>query len=286
MDPDEQARLRRLHEQIEQEPDAEQLQKIAQRYHQWVTTLPSEQRMELMDLDPVERIKRVQTLLGWQRDEHARRLPPQDTKVVADWLRDYVREIEKRNPALAKESRLPQPRQVPDIPPQQRELWRVFSQWQGTPQGRGPLTDKDLADLRSRLSEEGRRKLEGRSTLEQTGLVRHWVRQVLASWLVGAGKGASEDQLMHFFEHELTDAQREGLLGLPPEEMQRKLHDWYYAPREGLAGAPRDFGPLGPRKPPADPGHQHRGKRRDGPPGPPPPGGPGNPPPPPPPEPR
>ncbi len=56
LDEKEQDRLRRLHEELSQAPDAAQLQRVMERYASWLQTLPSGARADLLSLPPADRV--------------------------------------------------------------------------------------------------------------------------------------------------------------------------------------------------------------------------------------
>ncbi len=62
LDAAEQTHLRRLHEDLAADPEAEALWAVAERYFEWLKPLPPFVRAELLALPPVERVERVERL--------------------------------------------------------------------------------------------------------------------------------------------------------------------------------------------------------------------------------
>lgn len=297
MDPAEQARLRQLARDIDQDPQSAQLRGIAPNYHQWVSRQPAEVREELMELPPAERLERVKKILDAQRAEGTWRLPDKDADALRDWIRQYAEKNEKQiaddlraaasREGLLKEGGLNRLLQnVGGAPRSQWLQWLAMARWREVARATGgpPLSPDELAELRGKLSVESRQLLEGQTPAEQWQVLHFWIWQLISQHFTGGGKVSGDDQLLYFFEHELTDAEREKLYSLPPDEMQKKLTEMYKAasmrqmglqPGRNMA---RDFGPRAKRPPggPFEGGrHPHGGKgmKREGgllPPGPPP----------------
>jgi hypothetical protein len=104
-----------------------------------------------------------------------------------------------------------------------RELGR---RWQSAASNRAPplMTDDDLSRLRAELSPESRQHLEslpmGKQWRQVTVWIYYAVRQRHAPGLFSA---AVDEQIADFFEKELSDIERDQLLSLPGDEMQREL---------------------------------------------------------------
>ena len=70
LNPEEQQGLRRLDEQLQADPNAQQLRAIMRRYDEWLKSLSSFSRAELAEMKPVERVTRI------QKEEQRRRGQP------------------------------------------------------------------------------------------------------------------------------------------------------------------------------------------------------------------
>jgi len=265
LDAAQQAQLRQLNAELQRDPHADQLKTVAEHYQQWVMTLPPTRRDELLQLEPAERIKRVKALLEEQRQERAKWLQPADAAGLARWMEQMAERQESGVMSQLKESRQKELQQMPPAVRAQHVFGHLWAAWQFGGQGRiAPPSEQDLAELRGLLSEPTRKALEQRPYPEQVQLVHSWIRQLFYQRL-SSGKGLmpsiSEDQLVEFFEKELTDRQREYLLGLPADEMQRRLREMYFASsKDAVIGGP----PRGARKGMGGEGpFPHKPKRRD-----------------------
>ena len=146
LDPAEQQRLRALHEEIEADPRRDELQKTMQAYQEWLSELPSSQRIMLSALPAEERLKRIDELRGAQSQGRRNRLEPADVKVLNAWLTKH--ELQKRWGEAQREGKPPS------------------------------VTPDELADLRGGLSESAQQALDQAKTEdEQRRWVRGWIFQ-------------------------------------------------------------------------------------------------------------
>ena len=257
--PAEQTRVRDLHAQLEHDPEEGQLRQVMQHYCDWLKTLPPYRRHELLELEPAERIKRIKKLLQEQTPKALKGLNDQDAAALARWLERYAAANEGR---LLKSFPEARQRQLMELGPSMRHrviAYCVAQRWQEGGPGKLPLTDKELADLRAQLSPTSRQWLHSRPPADQWKIIHKWLRAVLVErWasrhLDDPLPPDQETELAEFFEHKLTDAQRDRLLGMPGEEMQRELRRMYLkefdlpeSPRGG-GGGKRASGNL-PRAP-------------------------------------
>jgi hypothetical protein len=264
LEPVEQERLRRLHRELEADPEADQLRRVMDRYHQWLMTLSSYHRAELQQLEPAERIKRIKTMLDEQSQRDAKRLGPQDLATLTGWMERYAARYEARFLEMLPENqRQNYQKAVPSMRPRLLfgMVWWRWQKW-GTPKMPG-LSEEDLSDLKSVLSPEARAHVEGKAPGEQRMVVNGWIRQAvqhhMASLDLKSQPGISDEDLARFFEKELTDQQRDHLLSLPNEEMQRELRQLYVISKRGgdmhsRADRPKkkpgsEANPLKPKKP-------------------------------------
>jgi hypothetical protein len=234
MKPGEQENLRRLHGQIESDSEAAKLRTVMNHYYKWYTTLPPFRRDELQELKPEDRIKRVKTLLAEQTQRDAKKALPEDIAGVIRWMDKYT---EKHEDQLVRS--LPETfrKRYAELSPGMRPQVLVWWHWQAMMAGRvPPLSQADFTDLRKYLSAETRKRLEEKPAGEQWHILLGWIRQVVRQksntgnlkslfWL------ADEQQISQFFERGLNDQQRDWLLSLPPDEMQRELRRLYYQSR-------------------------------------------------------
>ena len=88
LNPEEQQGLRRLDEQLQADPNAQQLRAIMRRYDEWLKSLSSFSRAELAEMKPVERVTRIQK--EEQRREGSRRPGGKDMELLLNWMNEYV----------------------------------------------------------------------------------------------------------------------------------------------------------------------------------------------------
>lgn len=288
LDPGEQERVRRLHAALVQEPQSAELRQVMLHYYDWLKTLPPYQQAELRELAPVARVQQIKRLLEWQaqrrgktpalaeslRDYRLGRgllqpagkrgawLSPQDVEGLLQWFERYVaRHADQILRLLPEPQRKQLGRELAQTqdPLRRHELLiAMWLRWQLDNPGRVPPPDpQDLADLRSHLSPETRRRLEQRSLPEQWRLLSSVIplfvlQQYAARRMDGAFPAVTEEELAQFFEKELKPMQRDQLLNLPADDMAREL--WRMYLRWKLTQVPR----AKERRPGAAPGEAPR----------------------------
>jgi hypothetical protein len=265
LDPAERQRLRQLNQHIEQDPDPAGLRLAMGRYYEWLRKLPLYRRAEVLELPPAERIATIKKMLQEEEGRSLRRPRPQDAEGLLAWMKDYAARHEAEVLAtLPKERREEELHSSPD----HRSRLVMSILWTKWPSGKRDRTlapsESDLADALSRLSSESRQRLESKPAGAQWRLIASWARY-LVHYQDDVRHGASspsevsEAELVHFFEYELNPEQREYLLGLPGEEMQRQLRRMYFRiklprsefrPPEPLDPIPPPPAPGGAKKPP------------------------------------
>lgn len=240
---EERVTLRRLHDQIESDPEAARLRTTIQRYCRWLEALPPVRRAELMDLKPDERIKRIKSMLDEQAKWEAKRPPSQDLAALTRWLEQYVTkheaEVIRSLPEMHR-------RRLDEANPAARKRLLMWWRWQAVSAGiLQPPSAADFAELRKSLSADTRSKLESKSVAEQARIIGGWLKHTtLASSIKGGPRMVDEQQLSYFFEHELSEAERDRLLGMPVEQMQHELVRMYHGPH----GKPGDLSERRPER--------------------------------------
>jgi len=239
---EERQRLRRLHAEIERAPDRAALRATLERYCRWVEALPPLRRAELLELEPEERVNRVKSILEEQAKWESKRPPSQDLAAFTRWLEQYVArheaEVLQSMPEMHR-------RRLAEASPAQRKRLLLWWRWQAASAGiLQPPSPSDLAELYRVLSPETRTKLEAKPVAEQARILNGWVKHTpLAGAWKGGPRAVAEQQLSHFFEHDLSEQQRDRLLGMPPEQMQRELLRMYHGPHgKGSEGGERRGG--------------------------------------------
>ncbi len=253
LSPQDQQRIRDLHDQIESAPDRDKLRATMNRYCKWFETQPPFRRAKLLDRkrSTKDRIATVKEFLSKPiapgYDIH---LDDKNRRVLAGWLKRYSAEHEARfmdglaqgsHPGIAK---LPPDRQ----PAAMRE--NLLRRWQmGGPNGQPPISENEKARLLAGLSPELRSKLEARKPGEQA--------QILAEWLREAASYELDEQLVDYFENSISDEERDRLMSLPSDkDMYKSLSEQYSAhlkrsklaepPRGGPPSKQRGWRPGGP----------------------------------------
>jgi hypothetical protein len=104
--PEEQEELKRLHESIDQHPNADQLREVMEGYFEWLKTLSQTQRLDLRKMNTQDRIAAIKSFLKKQDEERFRQLArrnlsPEDREAILAWLDDFLeRRKEKIDPLI------------------------------------------------------------------------------------------------------------------------------------------------------------------------------------------
>ncbi len=290
LDPSEQERIRRVHEELEQDPNGAELRRVMLNYYDWLKTQPPYQQAELRELPPARRVQQVKRLLEQQQQKKPKgpaladalrdyrlwkgplqpggrsaHLSPQDVEGILQWFDSYVSSHGAQLlEALPEAQRKQFGRELAQAKDPLRRHEMFMSMWLriqlDNPAKVPPPSAADLADLRWRLSADTRRRLEERPPAEQWRIVSSVVplfvlQQYAARRIDGALPAVTEEELAQFFEKELKPWQRDQLLSLPGEDVTREL--WRAYLRWKLSQLPRP-----PGRAAADAGV--RAKRADG----------------------
>lgn len=261
LDPAEQERLRRLHQQLQRDPNATQLRRVMQGYCRWFSALPPYRQAELLELEPAERVKRIKQLRAEEAQREGSRLPRKDMEGLFRWMEQYVA---KHEDDILKSLPEPVRKGMANLDSGRRRRWLGGIMWQrgqSGPPGKPPLMgDDDLKDLKSNLSDDARKRLDAESPEKQWQIIAGWVRSAFRHptgarrFRGGPPPKDLQEKLDHFFEHELGDEERDRLLSLPGDEMQRELWRMYlgrFKPPDSPIHRPR--GPMPPRGKPSGP---------------------------------
>lgn len=301
LSPAEQERLQQIHQELMAAPDREQLMTVLQRYYQWFKLLTPSQRGELEALKPEQRIAWIRrtrsemivaainrTLFSFPPERLRKLLQdsmlvrPEDRPAPED-IFGLIRFVEnsaarrgeellnklsqgEREDVVKKLSQLADPQQ------RQEFLAITWLQWQlDHPDQSAPLTWGELEQLKKDLSADSRRRLDGLPRDEQLKLVSRWIRSyvffryVMPRVWADMRRPISEQELGRFLEEQLTKEEREALLALPPDEMQRELTRRYLRWRyPGFEGMGHWRGRGGERRPPR-PGSEPPGREQNAP---------------------
>lgn len=247
---EEQDRLRALNSSISTATHSEQLHRTLDRYHEWLKSLTTKQRADLLELPAEQRIDRIKELMQEQerarlRDLGGKQLPEGDIDAIFTWLDEFMKQHEDKYL-----ERLPEDYRKRLL--DQEEVSRRRSLMRGIIM-RGPRNDfpmpmrEDFERLLPTLSAATRAALESAKTPdEKQQLARQWIFSAMISKVLPA---ASEEDLRKVF-NELAPDQRERLERKTPEEIKRELtwrFHWKQWPgREGGWRGPGGPGFRGP----------------------------------------
>jgi hypothetical protein len=237
----EQAKLRKLADEVDRDPQRDRLRHVMNRYYQWLKKLGPVQRAELLELSPEARLAKIKQLRSEQQQRLAAESAGGEPLSVAD-LEHILKWIEnqawKNRAALLTEVKPDRRAQFDqlDASKQRRAIMALVAQrWRnGKPGSLGEVTARDLHNLVEKLSPAAQNRFkQATSSVEQRQLLRHW-GQLAARHRVETAVNSrkppdyTEEELNHFFEHDLSAEQRERLLALPPDRLQRELRQLYY----------------------------------------------------------
>lgn len=251
--PEERQRIRRLHEELLDAPDADQLEPIVRRYFDWLKTLTPFSRTGLAEMDPKDRALWIKKRLEAERRRQGGwRLGDDDLMKLRKWAFEYAAKHEKQFiETFSEEER----KNLSELRNPRTQRWVVFErmmqQWRSAdPQKPLPMmNDGELENLRGQLSLRARRRLESAPPAMQWKMAAGWLMQgphrpAAFDAPRGASAGDDDERLARFFETELNGEQRDWLLSLPPEEMQRELHRLFLMHAGGRKGPHRRNGGL------------------------------------------
>lgn len=230
LSPEEQAHLWKLHRDISNDRRADHLRGVMERYTNWLRTLPSGQRADLLSLPPKERIETIKNLMQKQhtsglRGIVAHELADEDLVAIVKWMDDFVRRHEREildSMPMLKEKMA----QVDD--PKRRELLiHVALRFSARKDVLRPGKE-DIDRLRSQLSPKARQELD---RAQQNGhlaeLAQRWMRAAIYSKRISAP--VDRDELRKFYNEVASKdpKTREYLESLRPERMLAELTRMY-----------------------------------------------------------
>jgi hypothetical protein len=239
--PEEQDRLRRLHEAIERDPRGDELRQVMLHYCEWFKTREAYERAELAGLTPADRVAEIKRMVAGQplriaagRGGRAEsewlarheRLSAKDAKGLVAWIDQCI--VRRHDPfpenVTDPEEREELQKELKSIkdPGRRHELlalmwlrWQLDHNLENPPKD-SPLSDKGLAELRGKLSPPTRQRLETKPAEEQWRLLS----QMVPMWLV---LHQNDEELAEFLDSLLTPADRDRLLSLPRDQFFREL---------------------------------------------------------------
>ena len=260
----ERKRLRELHEQIADAPDANELQRSMFVYHEWLRGLPPARQFELRHMPMEDRVRTVRQWASDMRDDTLFTLSEEELKRFVRKMRVPLSELMR---SAAKDMlNSPDPRLNNRFPAAMGPgLQGVLARQFATGVVRPGKFQSALIDAIPERTRDAFEQLPPREKVER---VMTWVRQ--AESLQGE---VTQEELERFFAEELDPETRAELLSLPPGDMQQALRRLYRRqPGRGFGGPgmwgrrERGEGRRGPEgRGPESLGPEGRGPReRDG----------------------
>lgn len=223
LDRAERDRIARLDEDLDNARDGQELRALIPRYYDWLAHLPEGEATKLQSLPVAERIVKIrqeseqQKTLRRNRDDRAVLLAFFEQQIIAT---------------------LPEPerQRLEQAPPLERRMiaMREFSRG-GLAGELFKLSDDDVAQLRDKLSPDLRARLaralgpvdRGRVIVSRLRDIPRGPAEDSAMLFNDEERRANDKAMKEFFEHELSQAQRDHLLSLPATQMESQLRREY-----------------------------------------------------------
>jgi hypothetical protein len=264
LEPEEQERLRKLHELLESRPDAQQLGTVMENYANWLKGLLPAQRSEVLSLPVDQRIGRIKEIVKIQESQRFRDfaellLPPEDQEKIYQWLDKFVAEHEK---------------EILDAIQSDRDRWRIRSISDDKarrkvlmirigfrhPESKIPFPSQDdIDEMAKGLSETTRKELAKPPTeQERSNRTRGLVLAAIGSiWY----PHPSEEELRKYYAA-LPSESRAALENLDDSQLQKELRRMYrkekYTERGPYPSGPPRGGGRGPGGGPPPPPDSNR----------------------------
>ncbi|MFM2097161.1 MAG: hypothetical protein RIS70_4285 [Planctomycetota bacterium] len=246
--------LRALHRSMEQDPRAEQLDRILGQYYKLLLSLPSTRREELLKLPAEQRLARIQEIVLERESRHR----PEDISIALRWLDEFILSHETTiiEPIQENLEKLPEGlrRRIQESSGSQARLLIYFVHLRQGAAKVIPQSD-DFEELYAQLSPGGVRELQVESSDgERLSKIMRWVFQA-------GGRMPSQitEEESRFYLEKLSKADREKLSSYRGEQFRRRLRDMFMnyqfrrgefpsitPPREGGATGSRESGPTQP----------------------------------------
>jgi len=264
-----QAQLRELHQEIETADQREPLLRTMFRYQQWLGSLPPSEQFKLREQSSSDRVRLVAQQMIQDVNEQKFTLTAEQLQELLAAVQPYIEQIVKEKTTQMSSQKRKKFRSWPE----QRRMRELFLTLRTSPKHMEELNKL----VTQALPESVSREFQQLRPREKGPVVVNWLRQARAQSMhvQGMSKGhrsdkISEQELADFFVEELEPADKEWLLALPREEMQRRLERMYRGKmsQRDRRGPPAWSGrrPPHPGPPPVNRGRgRHDGRRRLGP---------------------
>jgi hypothetical protein len=237
LSPEKQDRLRKFDEELNRDPNEDRLRRVMGRFADWLKTLLTTERGEL--LNKTSSTARIQQIRSLRHGQEARLAAftgasKPDVAAIHAWMEKFAKDHEEELIKTAGQ-RMQKELSAATGPRRMQLLTFVaWRHWRTDPTGKPAevgktinASEKELEDLKGKLSEAARQKLlaePGQPSDNIKQLVRTVALANSFNRRAGARSNVSADDLRKVFE-ELPPSDRDRLLGLPREEMDRELRD-------------------------------------------------------------
>jgi hypothetical protein len=243
LDPEEQDRLRKLHESLSAQPDAELLQGVLVRYSNWLKGLNPAQRSEILDMPAEERLARIKQIVQVQEQQRFRdfvdyNLPSEDQQHIYRWLDKFVAGNEKEILDNIRDDRDRRwIRDIEDDQARRRMLMTRLGARRFNPRMPYP-SDAEFDAMAAALSETTRKELaKAKDAGERLERTKHLVGAAIFSINF---PHPSEDELRKFYAALPAD-KRAPLENLEPAELLPELRRLYRMDRSPARRPRRRF---------------------------------------------
>jgi hypothetical protein len=265
---EERDRLRKLDELLNKDSHEDRLRRLMARYSDWFKTLLTYERGELLLKTPTGRIQQIRNLRHAQEARLAAfaGASKPDVAAIHIWMEKFAKNHEEE---LLKDARPRMQKELSTATGLHRAQLLTFLAWQhwrpaefgktGDVSKTPAISDKEVQDLIETLSETTRQKLmaEPDERLETIKLLQTVAQANSFNRRGGARSNVTVEDLHKTFE-QLSVQERDRLLGLPRDEMDRELRAKYFRQKFGGREPGQRDGPP-PGENPA--GRENRGPR-------------------------
>ncbi len=230
LSPDQQRRLRELHDAVVAAPNAMDLEKTMFVYQQWLGGLPPARQFELRDQSPAERVATVKQWAAEMRDDALLTLSEDELKSLFQQIRGPLNAIRPAPPLGDQRGPGRAGRERGSLFSQLANFRKLLNEHLFSGDGAQQQFYRAVVDA---LPPRTRQPFEQLPRRQQVDRFLTWMRQYAA--LVGE---ISQEDLERFFADELDVNTRTELLKLPPGQMEQALR-WQYRqqPNSGFQGA-------------------------------------------------
>ncbi|HEV3416287.1 MAG TPA: hypothetical protein VG056_05725 [Pirellulales bacterium] len=255
---DDHERLRRLDAQVDIDPQVDRLRRIMARFHEWLKTLLTTERADLLASDATYRIAGIRRLRHEQEARLAGQsggplLLPRDVDALHKWMEQF---------ATDHKTELMSIKSLPDVRKKQLDspnpaIRRIglagiaWTQWKNGNVGNGKVisvSDQEIQQLKDILSKTFSDELNSRQTKQQRiQTISGWVNALprFSMFARQGGEGGpaiSPEELSKFFVS-LPSQQRDELMNLPRDDMNRRLRMLYFQHKRRELGQGQREGP-------------------------------------------